>query len=232
MASSALACEDCPVRDKAVCAALNADEKLQLAEIGRTRAFAPGDTIFAAGDDHMACATLLEGVVKLSTIDEQGVERIVALLHPAGFLGRLFATHRDFYATALTPARLCLFPRVEFERVMADNPKLMSGIVERTLTSLEESRKLIDLIGKRRSIARVAGFLLMIEKSMCETPGDAGSAFELPLTRGETADLLGLTIETVSRQFGRLEKSGAIARHGNRGIIIRDRQALSDAAQT
>ncbi|MBC2778462.1 Crp/Fnr family transcriptional regulator [Parasphingopyxis marina] len=230
MTATALACDDCPVRDKAVCSALDSREKLQLAEIGRTQNFAAGEPIFQAGDDRMACATLIEGVAKLSTIDENGVERIVALLHPSGFLGRLFATHRDFFATALTPCRLCLFPRADFERVMTANPKLTQNILERTLDALEESRKLIDLIGKRRAVARVGGFLLMIEQSMCERPGEAGSAFELPLTRGEIADLLGLTIETVSRQLGALEKAGAISRHGGKGILILDRTALSAVA--
>ncbi|MFN2259179.1 MAG: Crp/Fnr family transcriptional regulator [Parasphingopyxis sp.] len=230
MTSTALACESCPVRDRAVCASLDPREKLLLAEIGRTEVYPAGATIFEAGDGRMACATLIEGVVKLSTIDEEGVERIVALLHPAGFLGRLFATQGDFFATALTEARLCFFPRGDFERVMAGNPKLTEGILARTLDALEDSRRLIDLIGKRRADARLAGFLLMVDQSMCETPGSEAGLIELPLTRREIADLLGLTIETVSRQLGKLEDRGLIARHGARGVRLRDRDALADLA--
>lgn len=230
MASTALACADCPVRDKAVCAALAPDEKIKLAEIGRTQNFAAGEAIFEAHDDRMACATLIDGVAKLSTIDEHGNERIVALLHPAGFLGRLFATHRDFYATALTDCKACLFPRAKFEQVMADNPELTNRILQRTLESLEESRKLIDMIGKRRAVARVASFLLMVEHSMCETPEVSGTVFALPLTRGEIADLLGLTIETVSRQIGVLEKDGLILRIGTRHIRIVDSERLRSVA--
>lgn len=230
MSSTALACESCPVRDRAVCASLDPREKLLLAEIGRTEHYAAGETILEAGDGRMACATLIEGVVKLSTIDAEGVERIVALLHPAGFLGRLFAIGDDFFATALTDARLCFFPRADFERVMAGNPKLTEGILVRTLEALEDSRRLVDLIGKRRADARLAGFLLSIEQSMCEHPGGEAGLIELPLTRGEIADLLGLTIETVSRQLGKLEASGLIARHGARGVRIRDRAGLADLA--
>lgn len=230
MSSTALACESCPVRDRAVCASLDPREKLLLSEIGRTRHFAAGETIFEPGDERMACATLIEGVVKLSTIDAEGVERIVALLHPAGFLGRLFATQGNFFATALTEASLCMFPRGDFERVMAGNPSLTEGILARTLDALDESRRLIDLIGKRRAEARLAGFLLMMEQSMCERPGDEPGLLELPLTRGEIADLLGLTIETVSRQLGKLEGKGLVARHGARGVRIRDRQTLADLA--
>jgi CRP/FNR family transcriptional regulator len=47
--------------------------------------------------------------------------------------------------------------------------------------------------------------------------------FDLPLTRGEIGEALGMSIETVSRQLGRLKAKGAIALHGARGITIRDR---------
>lgn len=44
--------------------------------------------------------------------------------------------------------------------------------------------------------------------------------FELPLTRGEIGNMLGLTIETVSRKLGELEEMGAIRREGIRGIAL------------
>ena len=225
-----LACADCPVRDKAVCAALDPLEKAKLADIGRTENFIAGETIFAPDDERLACATLIEGVAKLSTLDESGTERIVALLHPAGFLGRLFATHQDFFVTAISDCRICLFPREQFEQVMAGNPKLTAQILRRTLDALEDSRHLIDLMGKRRAIAKVAGFLLMMRDGMCAHPHDDPDAFELPVSRGEMADMLGLTIETVSRQLGKLEKQGLIVRSGTREIGIADPQALKLAA--
>ena len=51
---------------------------------------------------------------------------------------------------------------------------------------------------------------------------------ELPLTRGEIANMLGLTIETVSRKLGELEDTGAIQREGKRGIIIHDAEMLQE----
>jgi CRP/FNR family transcriptional regulator len=52
----------------------------------------------------------------------------------------------------------------------------------------------------------------------------------LPLSRGEIADLLGLTIETVSRQMTRLRAAGIIDLPGGRAIVVRRPEALAQAA--
>ena len=56
-------------------------------------------------------------------------------------------------------------------------------------------------------------------------------AFDLPLSRGEIADLLGLTIETVSRQMTRLRAAGIIDLPGGRAIVVRDPAGLAAAAE-
>ena len=61
--------------------------------------------------------------------------------------------------------------------------------------------------------------------------GTRSAAFELPLSRGEIADLLGLTIETVSRQMTRLRAAGIIDLPGGRAVVIRDVAALAEAAE-
>ena len=224
------ACAECPVRDHAVCSALDKAELGELARIGQHRSYSRGETIFAAGDDSIACATLVSGAAKLSKIDAEGVERIVALIHPAGFLGQLFAGTTSHEVTALTDSRLCLFPRAGFERIMADHPALTRSILERTLAELDASRALTDLIGRREAKARVAGLILSLAKAAAPSPCGVAEEFELPLTREEIASLLGTTIETVSRRLTELERNGLIERKGARGIAIRDLPALSQAA--
>ncbi|HLL60003.1 MAG TPA: cyclic nucleotide-binding domain-containing protein, partial [Allosphingosinicella sp.] len=139
-------CADCPVRDDAVCSALRPDELAELAAIAHHKSFERGETIFAAGDDSIACATLISGAAKIVSADEDGVERIVALIHPAGFMGQLVTAASPFDVIALTDTRLCLFPRGGFERVMADHPKLIRSILERTQAELDASRTLTSLI--------------------------------------------------------------------------------------
>lgn len=219
-------CDDCPVRDDAICSVLDETDRQHLFRIGVHRDFDRGQTIFAAGDDSIACATLISGALKLSKCDAEGVERIVALVHPAGFLGELFVNNLDLDATALTKSRLCIVPRRDFEAMLADRPELAQGLLRRTLDALTESRALVDLIGRREARSRVAGLLLALARGAAEGPCALAPAFDLPLTRGEIAGMLGLTIETVSRQLTKLEADGIISRTGARGIGIRDARAL------
>jgi CRP/FNR family transcriptional regulator len=221
------ACADCPVRDQAVCAALDEGELNELSRIGDHRLYRRGETIFAAGEDAIACATLISGAVKLSAVDEDGVERIVALVHPAGFLGQLFAAGTDLDAAALTDTRLCVFPRAGFERLMADHPKLTRSILERTQAELEASRALTRLIGRREVKARVSGLLLALARAASPSPCGFATEFDLILSREEMASLLGTTIESVSRRLTELERSGIIERKGARGLVIRDAPALA-----
>lgn len=215
-----LGCQTCPVRDIAVCAGLGAAERQALARLGQRKRFARGETVFSAGDDAVACATLVSGAVKLSKIDAEGVERTLAIVHPAGFLARLFAATADCTATALTDSELCLFPTGLIERELRTHPGLMERVLRATIEQLEESRALIDLIGRRDARARVAGLLLLFLEGSCEGEPRNGDSIEMPLNRGEMASLLGLTIETVSRQLSQLEAEGVLRRNGLRFIDI------------
>jgi CRP/FNR family transcriptional regulator, anaerobic regulatory protein len=223
-------CEDCPVRDDAICSVLDDSDRRHLVRIGVHRDFERGQTIFAAGDDSIACATLISGALKLSKHDAEGVERIVALVHPAGFLGELFAPNRELDVTALTTSRLCIVPRKDFEALIADRPLLAQAMLRRTLDALGESRALVDLIGRRDARSRVAGLLLEFARSAAVEPCGQAAQFELPLTRGEMASLLGLTIETVSRQLSKLEADQVISRSGSKGMTILDARTLEELA--
>ena len=129
-------CAVCPVRDEAICAALSPVELDAFSRIGRHRRFARGETIFAAGDDSVACATLVRGAVKLCSTGADGVERIVALVHPAGLLGQLFFARIRYDAVALTDSELCLVPRSDFERLMREAPALQQSVCNARSTIL------------------------------------------------------------------------------------------------
>lgn len=226
---SGLRCDDCPARDQAACAALGDDERAQLAAIGRHRTLAAGELLFAAGDDS-ACATLISGALKQVRTDADGVERIVALIHPAGFVGELFAPVDGCEVRALTDARLCLFPRAAYARMVEDNPRLAMGVARRALKASAESRALLDLIGRRRTAARVAGLLLALADAAGKEPCQPAQRFDLPLSRGDMAALLGTTIETVSRQLGALESKALIKREGRRTLVVSDPAGLAALA--
>ena len=230
VSGDAIVCATCPVADRAVCSALSPEDRGELARIGHHRRYARGETIVAAGDTATVCATLTRGAAKMSTIDRDGTERIVALVHPAGMLGQLFAPTATLHVNALTECEACLFPAARVEALSGTRPALARRLLAEVSRELDESRALIDLISKRQAKGRVAALILAFARAASPAPCHDAEAFDLPLTRGEMAQLLGITIETVSRTLTALEGAGTVERRGSHGIVIRDRPALDTLA--
>ncbi|HEU0283868.1 MAG TPA: Crp/Fnr family transcriptional regulator [Sphingomicrobium sp.] len=222
MALNPLACAACPVRDRAACSALNEEDRDELARLGQHRTLRRGETLFASGDDSLACATLISGALKISSFGQDGTERILSLVHPAGFVGEMFAPVAHHDVIALTDSRLCVFGRADYERAVERFPALGRALLRRSAEDLFESRSIIDLMSRRSSKQKVAGFVLAMARAASDSPCHAGWSFDLALSREEIAGVLGLTIETVSRQLGRLEHAKIIAREGRRGIRLLD----------
>jgi len=166
------------------------------------------------------CATLTSGVLKVASFDENGTEHILSLIHPAGFAGELFEQHAHHDIVALTDCELCLFPRAEYERALERYPKLGQALLRRSWTDLIDARSLLAAIAGKSAMQRVAGFVLAMGRSANDAKCHPAIEFDMVLTRGEIASLLGLTIETVSRQLTRLETDGIIRRKGARGILL------------
>lgn len=225
-----LACDTCPVRERAACAALSAADREALARSGRRRKLAAGETLFAAGDVNSACATLISGALKVAANDADGNEAILALVHPAGFVGEMFTPFAAHEVVALAPSEVCLFSRVDLEAALERHPALGTALLRRVQEDLHAARDLLDLSHRRRAGARVAGLVLAMARAASDSPCHPAQHFELPLARGEIAAMLGLTIETVSRQFSQLESAGAIRREGRRGIELRDPVRLAGLA--
>lgn len=222
-------CSDCAVRDHALCGSLDDRELHALNTIGRRRKLTRGDTLIWAGDDSVICGNLLSGVMKLSVSTADGREQTVGLLYPADFVGRPYADHADFTVSALSEVELCLFPRKGFEQVLEDHARMERLLLQRTFAALDEARGRMLALARLSAGEKVAGFLLdMADRAGgCRATAFGPVTFDLPLTRGEMAEALGLTTETVSRQLTRLKASKAIALHGARGITIRDRELVT-----
>lgn len=222
-----LACAQCPVRDSAACSVLTEEERNALARAGRTIRLRKGETLFAAGDESHACATLITGALKVTSFDRDGEERILALIHPAGFIGELFQPFAQHDVVALTQCTLCVFARSEMEQALEKHPALSRALLRRSQDDLHAARELLELTGKQDAATRIAGLILSLARAASDSPCHPAREFELPLSRGEMAQMLGLTIETVSRRLTQFEKSGLIAKKGARGIELLDPARLA-----
>ena len=106
----------------------------------------------------------------------------------------------------------------ELERFMRD-----TGI-EHVADELEKAQEWIMLLGRMTAEQKMAVFLLSVMKTAADDkPGSAPAremVIELPLSRTEIADYLGLTIETVSRQIARLRERNVISAGNTRSVVV------------
>ena len=229
------ACDLCVVRNRAICASLDSSELEALNAIGRRRTLQPGESLIWEGEDSVLVANVIEGVLKLATGTEDGREQIVGVVYPSDFIGRPFGATAAHGVTALTEARVCVFNRRDFDAFAREHPGLEHKLLERTLGELDRTRRWMLLLGRKSASEKVASFLLEMSERLsnttCKTVGDlVTTSFTLPFSRQQIADVLGLTIETVSRQFTRLKQDGLIDLPSRRDVVIRDREALAAEA--
>lgn len=185
------------------------------------------------GDDSSLVANVIDGVLKLSTSTADGREQIVGVVYPSDFIGRPFGTKTQHSVTALSDAQVCLFTRSAFDEFARSHPELEHKLLQRTLTELDRARHWMLLLGRKSAGERVATFLLEMANRLVDsgcTGPDRVERFELPLTRQQMADLLGLTIETVSRQLTKLRQAGIIDLPDRRTVIILDHDAMEAEA--
>ena len=224
-------CDQCLVRNRAICASLDKEEIGALNAIGRRRTLAAGESLIWEGEDSVLVANVIEGVLKLATGMEDGREQIVGVVYPSDFIGRPFGGTTSHGVTALTEARVCVFSRRDFDSFASAHPALEHKLLQRTLQELDRTRRWMLLLGRKSASEKVASFLLDLSDRLapatCDTmPEVAATRFTLPVSRQQIADVLGLTIETVSRQFTRLRGEGIIDLPSRRDVMIVNKGAL------
>ena len=225
-------CSHCIVRNRAICAALTHDELEALSQLGRKQRVVRGQTLVWEGDDALIVANVITGVLKVSMSIADGREQIVGVVFPADFIGRPFGQQSPYSVTALSDAELCIFSRSNFDAFARSHPALEHKLLERTLEELDRAREWMLLLGKKTATEKIATLLLEMSSRLgevgCSVEQDELNIFELPLDRQQIGDVLGLTIETVSRQLSRLKADGVIDLPDRRLVAIQNRSRLQD----
>jgi CRP/FNR family transcriptional regulator, anaerobic regulatory protein len=230
-----VACATCSVRHRSLCGALSPDQLFRLNGIARHRHFVAGDVILREGETPDYFANVVSGAVKLSRTTVEGQHQILGLQFASDFLGRPFRSVFGYDAHAITAVHLCTFPRQPFEGLLREYPSFERRLFEQTLDELDAARDWAAVLTRTAARERLCLFLLSIlqrfEASGCgHTITPTGAILELPVSRAEIASYLGLTIETISRQFTQLKVDGIISLPSPRELVVLDLHALKAAA--
>lgn len=227
-------CQSCEARHGGICGALSAGELTELSKHTKRVTVAAGTELLAEQQPIETYANVVSGVIKLSKLLEDGRQQIVGLQFPPDLLGRPFRELSNVTAEAAVDAELCLFSRGALEHAVNGSQAMSVRLHEQSLRELDEAREWMLTLGRKTAYEKVASFLalIMTASDIAKPNIEDEPRIELPLSRGEMADFLGLTIETVSRQMSALRKNDIIEFDNAHTVRVKDRDALSASSGT
>mgnify|MGYP000677475800 CR=1 FL=1 len=177
---------------------------------GPISTFSPGEEIYAEGDKAGALYQVAFGAVRVYRLLADGRRQICAFHMPGEIFGFEAGAQRHFFADAVNTVGLKLLrPGSEVA--------LSHELLKLALGSLDKAHDHLMTIGRNDAAGRVAAFLLEIAERQGTRDIDS---IDLPMSRLDIADYLGLTIETVSRVFTRLRDQGVIRLISTRHVDV------------
>ena len=189
--------------------------------MGAPMRFARNAEIYGEDEPAEYLYQVISGSVRTYRMLDDGRRQISAFYLPGDIFGieagdvHLSSAETICDAQILLAMRSTVMARAEHEKELS---RQLWTLTVRELQRVHEH----SLVLIKSAEERVAGFLLEMARR-----NPSGATIELPMSRQDIADYLGLTIETVSRTFTQLVQSGTIALETSRRILFRNRAALN-----
>jgi CRP-like cAMP-binding protein len=186
--------------------------------IGSPFSYSREEEIYGEGEEAEYVYRIVSGAVRTCKILSDGRRQINGFYMPGDLFGfERGETHR-LTAEALVDTKVIMFRRRHLERLATSNVDVACQLWNMTAKSLQHAEAQMILLGRRTATERVAAFILEMDTRL----GRTGS-IELPMSRRDIADYLGLTLETVSRSMSQLQSGHAITLSGARRLVLNQR---------
>jgi CRP/FNR family transcriptional regulator len=221
-------CAHCDVRHRSVCNAVPDADLARLAAVAEAREYERGQVFITEGERADSFFNVTSGTAKLYKMLPDGRQQITGFAGIGHFLGLAGSDRYAFSAEAIETLRVCRFSRSKLRALLADYPALEQRLLATACNDLSLAQEQMLLLGRKTASERLASFLVAWSGNVaCD---HTSRQVHLPMTRGEIADHLGLTIETVSRTFTRFRTAGWIRTPTVTAVELLDRPALEDLA--
>lgn len=186
--------------------------------IGSPFGYSREEEIYGEGEEAEYVYKIVSGAVRTCKILSDGRRQINGFYLPGDLFGfERGAAHR-LTAEAIADTKVIMFRRRQLERLAISNVDVACQLWSMTAKSLQQAEAHMILLGRRTALERVAAFIM----EMDARTGGTGSV-ELPMSRRDIADYLGLTLETVSRSMSQLQNGRAMALSGARRLMLDNR---------
>ena len=218
-------CLKCGSRSIGLCAPLDIAALDDMAGESERHTLDVREAVFHQGDPARHVYTLTEGMARLTRVLPDGRQSVIGFRFAGDILGFTPAAEHAFGAEMLTRGTVCRLDRRRLEQMFRRYPVLERRFLDLCMKELAASQDHILALGRFSAEERVAAFLVSLAEAQ-ECRNHVGPVFDLPATRADIGEFLGLTLETVSRAISAFRKRGWIRLHGQSGIELIDRAAL------
>ncbi len=223
-----VSCQNCTLADLCLPHGMGTEEMKKLdAIVIRQQPLQPGQHLFRPGDKSHALFAVRSGALKSYCITQDGEEQVLGFTLPGELTG-MDGLSGGCYSSAsmvLETSSVCELPFGKLEGLCNDLPglqKQMLNVVGREITS---DQHMLMLLGKRTAEERLASFLLSLS-TRYHKRGLSATEFNLPMSRQDIGNYLGLAIETVSRLFASFQERRILSVN-RRQIAILDMDSLT-----
>lgn len=194
------------------------------------RKYKKGEVIFLQGSVLDGLYIINSGKIKIFKYTKEGKEQILYILSDGDFFGELSllkAEEVGFNAEAMEDVNICMVQKKDFDKILALNPEISVKILDVIGGRLSKLETLVQSLGTKDIEARIAQMLLELSEEFGVRKRDS-IEMEIPLTREDMANFIGVTRETISRKLSHLQDEGIIDLIGNKKIIILDIESLKE----
>jgi CRP-like cAMP-binding protein len=202
------------------------DALVALEGIGARLSFSRNDEIYAEGDSADCWYKVVSGAVRVCKLLADGRRHIGEFCFSGDFFGVDGNGERSYSAEAVGDVVIMRFQRKAAEQLIDRNPSLARLLRDTMLHDLAHAHGHTLRLGRMTASERVATFLLELFERRDQT-----KALDVPMSRNDIADYLGLTIETVCRTLSAFKRSGVIGIPNPHRIELLDRGAFEAAGE-
>ena len=190
--------------------------------LGSTRILSKDEEVFAEGDRAAFFYRVVSGAIRTSKLLSDGRRQIDAFHLPGDIFGIEGGDEHRFSAEAVGDATVVAYRRSSLDGLSGVDGTFASQVVAAMMRSLERAQNHMLLLGRKTAMEKIATFLMDLAERLADH-----DSIDLPMSRTDIADHLGLTIETVSRSLTQLEREGIIELPTHRrSIVLRNKAAL------
>lgn len=175
---------------------------------------------------------LKQGNVREYGISPHGVEVGIHIFNPNSFFPMMWVIAdipNRYYYEALTDVQIYNAPKEKVLNFVKDNPEILFDLTKRILIGLDKVTSRIEIISYGKASIKVLSVLLYLSRHFGEEM-DKKIYIKHKFTHQDIATLAGITRETTSREWEKLENEGIISTV-NQTIIITDIEKLNEELQ-